>query len=293
MALEEASSSRFMRVAIVSAAVALTAAFSCKTFDLPDEICDPTRIDALRLRGEPADGACARCLEERCCDKIGICERKEGCEQIVSSVHECVLAADLQGANAEATCAGPLDRAQEANDAYRCMRTSCGQQCGLPVCRVDQAAALLQTASCDRCFSSSCCPQLNACYRSRACKLMLECITNECGAALGQSLIDIRKDADFMMPRDGGATGGPGGPGPGQDEIARICSGASDFSAPACVRDCLCRFRDNDQGLLPDEDQRPFTLASRIYECGARADCGPRCPPPPVVDRADARADGP
>ncbi len=286
MAMEEATRSRFMRVAFISAAVVLTAAFSCKTFDLPDEICDPTRIDAKRLRGEPADGECARCLEERCCDKIGICERKEGCEQIVSSVHECVLAADLQGAAAEATCAGPLSRAPEANDTYRCMRTSCGQQCGLPVCKVDQAAALLQTASCDRCFSSSCCPQLNACYRSRACKLMLECITDECGAALGQSLIDVRKGGDLMMGRDGGG-------GPAQDDIARICSGAGDFSAPPCVRDCLCRFRDNDQGLLPDEELRPFTLASRIYECGARADCGPRCPPPTVEARADARADGP
>lgn len=280
-------STRALRLAVTGAVIALAATFSCKTFDLPDEICNPSQIDARRLRGEADDGPCARCLETRCCDKVGICERKASCPDLVRGAHDCVLRADLQGAAAEARCAEPLAAVAEATDTYHCMRDSCGAECALPVCRVDQAAGLLQTASCDGCFSSSCCPQLNGCYGSRACKLMIECIVDECKGTLGASLVAATTNPAFAPP-DGAA-----GIDVDQEDVKRICDDdvPSGFPAPSCVRTCLCRFRDNDQGLLPPPELRPFTLALRIYECGAKANCGPKCPDPDADAGRDASTD--
>lgn len=255
---------------IVSGAVlALTAALSCQAFDPPNETCDPRRLDAKRELGEPADGTCSRCLEDRCCDRVGSCERKEGCAETVSAVHRCVLAEPLAGARREQDCAAGAGLAldPDANDTYRCMRDACGRECSLPVCKVDPAAVLIQNATCDGCFAGSCCEQLNSCYGSRACKLMIECITHTCGKQLGQALVD---DA-ARTPHEGG-TAAP-----------EACADTGDASAgalagPACVRACLCKFRENDQGLPPeDPERRPFTLALRVYECGANAGCGASC----------------
>jgi hypothetical protein len=261
-------------LALTGAVLALAAAFSCKTFDLPNETCNPQDLDANRLRGEGASGECSTCLEERCCDKIGVCERKGGCADIVRGVHDCVLKAGLQGAEEERRCAQDhkLTSQSEANDAYRCMRDNCGERCGLPVCRVNQAAVLVATPACDRCFSSSCCPELNSCYGSRACKLMIECIATECRDVLGPSLVMSRSDPDFGGPPPDAADG---------PDIKQICApGAppSELGAPPCVRDCLCRYVENDQGLAPEDVRKqPFTLAASIYQCAVRADCGPKC----------------
>lgn len=282
------ASTRVLRLVVAVAVLALAATFSCKTFDLPGEICNPSQLDARRPRGEAADGPCSRCLETKCCDKVGICERKESCPELVRAAHDCVLGAELQGAAVEATCAEPLGAVAEATDTYRCMRDSCGAECALPVCRVDQAAGLLQTASCDGCFSSSCCPQLNACYRSRACKLTLECIVDECKGKLGESLVAAATNPAFAPP-DGAA-----GIDVDQEDVKRICDDKAPsgfFPAPSCVRTCLCRFRDNDQGLLPPPELRPFTLALRIYECGAKASCGSKCPDPAAGTGRDASTD--
>jgi hypothetical protein len=256
-------------LASIAFVVALAAALSCTTFDPPNETCDPRRLDAKRALGEAADGTCSRCLEDRCCDRVGSCERKGGCPEIVSSVHACVLEQPLAGARREQGCANAAGLAQdpEANDAYRCMRDACGRECGLPVCKVDPAAVLIQNATCDGCFAGSCCEQLNGCYGSRACKLMIECITRSCGTQLGQALA-----SDATRP-----------PHAAEASAGDVCGAATgappaDFTAPDCVRACLCKFRDNDQGLLPeDPERRPFTLALRVYECGANAGCGSSC----------------
>lgn len=255
------------------AVIGLTAAFSCQTFDPPNETCDPRRLDAKRELGEASDGACSRCLEDRCCDRVGSCERKGGCAEIVSSVHRCVLDQPLAGARREPGCAADAGLAQdpEANDAYRCMRDSCGRECGLPVCKVDPAAVLIQNATCDGCFAGSCCDQLDRCYGSRACKLMIECVTRSCGKHLGEALVADATRPPRVIPPE--AADGASGP-----DICGDGGPPSDFTAPECVRACLCRFRGNDQGLPPeDPEDRPFTLALRVYECGANASCGPLC----------------
>lgn len=258
----------------MAAVLALAAALSCQAFDPPDETCDPRRVDAKRNLGEPADGACSRCLEDRCCDHVGSCERKDGCAERVSAVHACVLEQPLAGARREPGCASAVGLAQDpdANDTYRCMRDSCGRECGLPVCKVDPAAVLIQNATCDGCFAGSCCEQLNGCYGSRACKLMIECITQTCGNELGKALVADAARPPAVLPPEAvdAASGGP--------EVCGDSGAPAPFAAPACVRACLCKFRDNDQGLPPvDPEQRPFTLALRVYECGANAGCGASC----------------
>lgn len=258
--------SRFVFVAAIASG--LFAAFSCKTFNLPNDTCDPSHFHGGMLSGGLTDSACNRCLEDRCCEQVGTCERTTGCTELVSSIHTCVLDAGLAGAHEEKACAESqmLTPKTPADDAYRCMRDGCGNECGLPVCKVDPAALLIQTADCDGCFSSSCCSELNACYASRACKLTVECIIKECGTELGASLSGATIDfpdgggdaAAFDICAEAGAPNGP--------------------HAPECVRKCLCEFKDNDQGLPPREDaQRPPLLALAVYVCGQKAGCGSHC----------------
>jgi hypothetical protein len=270
------------KIVMTCAVLALAAAFSCKTFDLPNEICSAEDIDATPLHGG-SNGACTECLEERCCDKVGVCERTDGCTGTVRAVHDCVLGFDLQGAMMERGCAEErLKTSSEANEMYRCMRDSCGDRCGLPVCRVNQAAVLVATAQCDECFSSSCCPQLNECYGSRACKLMVECIATECRGVLGASLTENSQQLAM------------GGAPPSDDtfvDVKKICEANAPpgFGAPPCVRDCLCRFAGNDQGLPPEDTSKlPFLLAKKIYDCGVKANCGMRC----GVDASSSPATG-
>jgi hypothetical protein len=266
---------------VAAASCGLVAAFSCKTFNLPNETCDPSHLHGGMLIGGNTDADCNSCLETNCCQEVGRCERTPDCSKLVSSVHMCVLDAGLLGAKEETKCAETLDLKgiAPAEDAYRCMRDSCGNQCGLPVCKVDPAAVLLQTPPCDACFASSCCSQLNGCYANRACKLTLECIVNTCGAELGVGLLSPQ----FEIP-DGG----------GDAAALDICSDAGDPNgpnAPACVRKCLCDFKDNDQGLAPrDTAQRPPMLALAVYTCGQQAGCGASCPGPTDAAAAgDAR----
>ncbi len=254
--------------------VALGASFSCKTFDVPSDTCDPSKQHGGELMTPLSDATCNRCLEDRCCDVVGSCERKDGCSASVSNVHACVIHAGLAGARVETSCAEAESLAErpEADTAYRCMRDQCGAECGLPVCRVDPAALLIQSANCDGCFASSCCPQLNACYSSRACKLTIECIVKECGASLGNTLT-------------AGVLGGAPAAGIGLFDGQKACSrdgGTDGPGPPACIQKCLCAFKDNDQGLAPTElSQRPINLAIAVYQCGVSAGCGPSCAEPP------------
>lgn len=268
----------FVKLAVVAALGSIAIAFSCKTFDLPDEICDPRALGGPNLALLSTAAACTRCVEDSCCDAVGACQNKARCFEIVRTVHECTLDAGRAGATAETECAkdGGLDRdgGAEADDTYRCMRHRCGAQCGLPVCRVDPAAGLILNARCDQCFSSSCCPELNRCYGSRACKLALECITNECGAALASDL-------------DEGTLGGIGGAFDAATPrmLASICDDAGPprgdaGGPPRCVRGCLCKFANHDPGLDPlDPEAKPFALGESVYRCAVAASCGKACAP--------------
>lgn len=261
-------------VIVAVALAALGAALSCKTFDVPGEICDPSKQHGGELMTPLSDATCNRCLEDRCCDAVGVCERKEGCTPVVSAVHACVIREGLAGARKETACAEgqKLADLQEADTAYRCMREQCGAECGLPVCRVDPAALLIHSANCDGCFASSCCPQLNECYASRACKLTIECIVKECGAGFGTTLIP------GIL---GGAPDAGTGVFDGQDVCARE-GGTNAGGPPACVQKCLCAFKDNDQGLTPTETaKRPVNLALAVYQCGVSAGCASSCTDPP------------
>lgn len=283
--------------AVVAFGVALVAAFSCKTFNLPNDTCDPSHFHAGTLSGNASDSTCNRCLEDHCCEQVGTCEQSTGCPELVASVHECVINAGLEGAQEEKTCAEgrKLEQKPPADDAYRCMRDSCGAECGLPVCKVDPAAVLVQTPECDGCFASSCCGELNACYGSRACKLTIECIAKECGTDLGDSL-----SGPAIAPAD-----------PTADAAAfDVCADGGPHApqGPACVRKCLCEYKDNDPGLPPrDDSQRPPLLALAVYLCAQHAGCGGHCPntlgrdagapsdaaAPADAAASDARADGP
>jgi hypothetical protein len=268
----------FVKVTVAAAFASLAVAFSCKTFDLPEEICDARALAGPLLASLQTGGACTRCVEDSCCDAVGACQNKARCFEIVKGVHECTLDAGRAGASAESECAkdGGLDRdaGVEADDTYRCMRDRCGSQCGLPVCRVDPAAGLILNVRCDQCFSSSCCPELNRCYGNRACKLALECITEKCEPSLAADLLDDEitggparaLDAGLIDPRsfcdDAGPVLGDGG------------------GAPRCVRTCLCQFATGDPGLEPlDPGTQPFALALGVYACAASASCGKACGP--------------
>ncbi len=274
----------FVIVAVVTSG--LCAAFSCKTFNLPNETCDPSHLHGA-FDGGTTDSVCNRCLEDHCCEEVGVCDRSDPCLAVVMNVHQCVLGAGLQGAHDEMGCAtnNGLGVNTPADKAYRCMRSACGNECGLPVCKVDPAAVLIQTAECDACFSSSCCSELNRCYGSRACKLTIECIVNNCGKTLGDSLtadpsrIAADVDAGGLDICDAGAP--PVGP--------------ADLNAK-CVHECVCTFQNHDQGLTPAENTaQPARLALAVYECGQRAGCAARCPRSPpdasTPPSADASSD--
>jgi hypothetical protein len=254
---------------VVAATLVLALIFSCKTFDLPAETCNPSSLNAQQ------SGDCGRCLEDHCCDAVGVCERTDGCADIVRRTQACVLAAGLNGASSERSCAATSELTlkngaalahPEADGAYRCMRSGCGAQCGLPVCQVDQAARLIRNASCDECFAGACCTQLNRCYANRACKLTLECIITGCGSALGPAL----RDPAAAVPA--GALGDPGA-------IDALCKDPPpETGFPACVRKCLCQYRGNDLGLPPSGDSlSPPNLAASVYSCGRDARCGDAC----------------
>ncbi|MDB4941777.1 MAG: hypothetical protein JWP97_1311 [Labilithrix sp.] len=260
----KASPLRALLTAGLTGGLALLA--SCNTFDLPAETCDPGRLDARRDPGNE-DNGCTACLEDNCCDYVGRCQNENGCPALVHDAQRCVLDARLQGARSEATCAEPLASVKEADEAYRCMRSACGAQCGLPVCEVDKAALLIHDARCDKCFAGACCQPLNRCYGSRACKLMLECIVSTCGAGLGAALEGSTGTLPEQAPRT-------------RAEIDTLCATPPSGSGalPACVQSCLCLYRDNDQGLpQPDITLLPVNLAESVYRCGKEAECGPDC----------------
>ena len=145
------------------------------------------------------------------------------------------------------------------------MRGSCGAQCGLPVCQVDQAARLILNPPCDQCFAGACCNELNRCYENRACKLTLECIISSCGSTLGTAL----RDANAGAPDAGGDPA----------SVAALCADPPPRTGlPECVRSCLCAYRGNDLGIPPEgEALAPIALAASVYSCGRAARCGDAC----------------
>jgi hypothetical protein len=95
---------------------------------------------------------------------------------------------------------------------------------------------------------------------------MLECVSTTCGPELGTSLRS-RQAVPPLSP-------------PSPEEVAALCGDppVAIAAIPECVRACLCRFRDNDQGLPPEDPELlPINLATSVYQCGRAADCGEAC----------------
>ena len=263
----------------IAVGLAVAASSSC-TFNLPSDTCDPTKLHGGPLMGPVSgDSVCNRCLEDQCCEKVGNCDHATRCMDTVSAVHACVIDAGRMGAQSEDGCAmhEMLGQSPAADQTYRCMRDSCGNECGLPVCKVDPAARVIQSAGCDRCIASSCCSELNACYANRACKLMIECIVNDCGRQLGEGLLED----PLQGPLDAGDVAA--------FDACAPPSAVNGAHAPPCVGSCLCEYMFNDPGLAPSTDeQRPALLARAVYTCAQQAKCGQPC-----VDGFDAGPDAP
>jgi hypothetical protein len=111
-------------------------------------------------------------------------------------------------------------------------------------------------------MGGACCTEINACYESRRCKLILECITAHCPRTLGPSMAGL----------------GEAPPGTAERMSAAVCnSGAGpEGESPPCIQRCLDEFAPvGDSGTTDDEAGR--CLAFSVYACGAREKCGPVC----------------
>jgi hypothetical protein len=159
------------------------------------------------------------------------------------------------------------------------MRNSCGdnptdgQRCGMPSCNLDTSVILLATPRCDRCIGSSCCDLINACYKERGCKLIVECVVTRCRAKLGEGLRGLGQqnvsDVERAICTGGRPLAGPGG-------------GAS--IATTCIESCLDDFAPIDGGTSDDHAARCDSF--KVYACGARSGCGDEC----IVDAGEADA---
>lgn len=244
--------------ALVSAAIAASTA--CDVFTR--ETCRAG--DLVALAGE-ASAACTKCLERAAtCDTVGNCVEIGGdCIGPVRAAHACVqdAAAASKAAEEEGACTKDLTGA--ARGTYDVMRASCGRECLLPVCKVDPSAVSFGAPDCDRCITSACCEQINACYGNRTCKLIIECI-----AACPNALIEgpaLPPGRDPCTSDDDGA-GRPGGPG----------GDAGDAGAD-CVSRCLSSYADHELRQAPDAGPGARCLAYSIRSCALGARCASRC----------------
>jgi hypothetical protein len=255
--------------AVLAFALALPAFSSSCAFALPRETCNAKDVTAL-LSGTDVDPACKACLEDQCCDDVGYCVKDEAasCAARVKETHACVLGAGLRGALEERACKAHLGDSHHAQSLYACMRGHCGPDCKLPVCQLNPAALQFGAPSCDRCVTSSCCEQVNACYGSRTCKLALECIVKNCGRDLADDF-KRAKTVDLGIIQQQACTSGP-------PDGATVSDGGDQIIGP-CVRDCLVAYASTSADGVDDPTTEAGCLAFNVFACGARADCAADC----------------
>jgi hypothetical protein len=195
-----------------------------------------------------------------CCDDVGRCDDDPACVTAFQATHACVLEG---GAPQEARCRGNLTN-DDSRQLYECMRTNCGPSCGVPSCTIDPAVTLIENPGCDRCIGSACCQEINGCYGNRACKLVIQCITDHCPNSFGPALTALGE-----IPLDA-------------IEAARqaVCAGhAPGVPISPCFARCLDDFAPAADGGTVD-DQQALCLSFGVYACGARYQCGPSCVAP-------------
>ena len=229
---------------------------ACRTFSVPSETCRPDPVNGKLVDGKP-DLVCSSCLEDKCCDEIGRCQDDANCADEVSKTQACVVAAGLQAGAVERTCADQNLRARTSTLTYQCMRSKCGESCGLPVCQLNPSATLIVGPACDNCLTGSCCDTINACYGNRTCKLILDCL-GDCKGDLGTTLSAL--DATFASATADAA-----------------CNGTTSSFGSSCVQKCIDQFSQVEQGLLLDPANTARCLSSRVVSCATKASCGAKC----------------
>ena len=230
---------------------------ACRTFSVPSETCRPDAVNGKQTDGHP-DAICSSCLEDKCCDVVGRCQNEANCGNEVSQAQSCVVAAGLRGGVVERGCANSFLKGSTALQTYQCMRGSCGESCGLPVCQLDPSASLIVNATCDNCLTGSCCDTINACYGNRTCKLILDCLSTDCKGSLGSTLSTL--DATFASKQADAA-----------------CNGDPTSFGTSCAQKCIDQFSQVEQGLLLDFGSTARCLSSRVVACATKASCGTSC----------------
>lgn len=235
-------------------------------------VCHPARVDALSTeRKHTTPAKCEVCLEDQCCDPIYACEGESACIDKVHAAHDCALADD----KSEGTCRRDLETDAGATSktvqTYQCMYEHCGNECGFPVCQVDPSYALVIDVPCDRCIANGCCTELNACAKDRGCKLVTDCILQNCGQKFAGIITAIDPN-NVTAFRDQACAGNSPPPPPGQD-----------FS---CVSACFEQYRDYDQSPSFKPEERTACLSTSVLACIVKAGCGASCASP-----ADAGSD--
>ncbi len=233
---------------------------ACNAFELPSREC----LAAGMTASSPVEGedACQACLQTRCCDRVGECQRAEGCAQAMGATHACVLDGGRPRAD-EPLCLPLLlgvPAADAAVDTYACLRTDCRAECGLPTCGFREEVPLFQNAACDRCVESTCCEPVVACAEDRRCKAALACITTRCPAEIAGVLSGAASAAARAIEREAcEAAVAPDGVGPSP-----------------CIARCLDLFAPSSPSATAD-DRAARCTAARALACGAGSECGAQC----------------
>jgi hypothetical protein len=260
-------------VAALPSAAVVVAAPAC---DLPGKTCQGSLVHALLADGGdphvtgPAEATCTGCIQSNCCDLVGACQEDSECIASFKDAHRCVIE---NGPGEESTCTTNL--VPRARALYGCMRERCGgPTCRVPNCDVDPAAVLVVTPECDRCVTGACCEQINSCYADRRCKLIIECITNDCAPTLAQSMTvlgSLSAEARETVRKD-------------------VCAGRAPQGDPdRCLQQCLNAFAPGgEQGTADDQSAR--CLAFGVFTCSSGAQCGKKCALPESHDAGDDAA---
>ena len=233
----------------------------------PSKTCFADRVNALGADGDAGpDRTCTTCLQTKnapnaCCDAVGACDEDpdKQCVSSFQAAHRCVLDG---GTTEESRCKGFLTN-ERSRTLYTCMRNNCGPECGVPSCDLDTAVILFANPTCDRCMGGGCCENINACYKERRCKQIVECITNNCPRTLGPAMT--------LLGQAGAET---------IEQVRRgVCAGEDvpgGVGSAACLQRCLDDFAPRGElGTIDDQNAR--CLAFGVYACGASAGCGPAC----------------
>ncbi len=239
----------------------LVAQSACNAFSLPSRECLAEGM-AVSESTPSTDDPCQTCLQTRCCDVVGECQRAPGCAAAVKETHACVLDGGRPQVD-EPVCTPRLRAvlaADAAVDTYACLRGSCRAECGLPTCRFESDVPSFQNASCDRCIESTCCEPVVACAENRLCKAALACIVSSCQPEIASIFAGAAEPALLLE---------------------RVACGAPEAidagGAAPCVARCLDLFAPAASPDVVTDDREARCSAARVLACGARSGCGAQC----------------